>query len=70
MFWWFQRGDEYLRYESRAVSTDMFELTVVMPDGTEQVERFTDQTALAARQVALGRELEDEGWTGPHGWNL
>jgi hypothetical protein len=70
MFWWFKRGDQFLQYEARAVSTDAYELTVALPDGTVRVEHFTDQTALTDRQVALVRELEDEGWTGPHGWNL
>jgi hypothetical protein len=70
MFWWFQRGGEFLRYEAREVADDAYELTVVMPDGTARIERFTDQTALQERQVALGRELEDDGWTGPHGWNV
>jgi len=70
MFWWFKRGDQYLGYESREVAKDDYELTVRMPDGTERIEHFTDQGALADRQVALERELAGEGWTGPHGWNL
>ena len=70
MFWWFKRGDQFLGYESRAVTASEFELTVRLPDGTEQVEKFTDQTALRDRQVALEEELNTAGWTGPHGWNL
>jgi hypothetical protein len=70
MFWWFQRSGEFLRYEARELATDAYELTVIMPDGTARVEQFTDQTALQERQVALSRELEDDGWTGPHGWNV
>jgi hypothetical protein len=69
MFWWFHRGDEYMRYEAQEVPKDAFELTVVTPDGNVKVERFTDQGALKDRQVALGRQLEADGWTGPHGWN-
>jgi hypothetical protein len=70
MFWWFQRGGEFLQYEAREVAADAYELTVIMPDGTARIERFTDQTALQERQVTLGRELEDDGWAGPHGWNV
>ena len=70
MFWWFQRGERFLQCEAREVSADVYELILVRPDGTVQVERFTDQTALKDRQVALVRELEDEGWTGPHGWSV
>jgi hypothetical protein len=70
MFWWYQRDGEFLRYESREVTPGTYVLIVVMPDGAEQVEYFSDQSALQARQVALGLELEGEGWSGPHGWNL
>ena len=70
MFWWFKRGDQYLGYESREVSKEAFELRIRMPDGSEKVEQFGDQTALHNRQVTLEHELAGEGWTGPHGWNL
>jgi hypothetical protein len=70
MFWWYQRDGEFLRYESREVSPGTYVLIVVMPDGAERVEQFSDQSALQARQVALGLKLEAEGWSGPHGWNL
>ena len=70
MFTWFRRGDEYLRYESREIAKDAYELTILRSDGTETIERFSDQEALADRQLALQRELEAQGWTGPHGWNL
>jgi hypothetical protein len=70
MFWWFQRGNQFLQYEAREVPTGAYELTVTTPDGTVRVEHFTDQTALKDRETALVRELEGEGWTGPHGWNV
>jgi hypothetical protein len=70
MFYWFQRGADLLRYESRQISTHAYELLVVMPDGNERVEAFTDSEALKHREVSLARELEDAGWNGPHGWNL
>jgi hypothetical protein len=70
MFTWFRRGDEFLRYEARQTSQGVFELTIMRPDGTEAVERFPNQEALAGRQLALQQELEAQGWTGPHGWNV
>lgn len=70
MFWWFKRGDQFLGYESRAIAPDHYQIIVRMPDGTERIERFTDQTALSDREVALKGQLTDEGWTGPHGWNI
>jgi hypothetical protein len=70
MFTWFQRGKEFLRYEVREVSKGVYDLTIMAADGEVRVERFTDQHALSHRQVALQQELEGQGWTGPHGWNL
>ena len=70
MFTWFRRGAEFLGYEARERSVGDYELVVLQPDGTEQVERFSDQQALSGRQLALQLELEGQGWTGPHGWNL
>jgi hypothetical protein len=34
------------------------------------IERFTNVGAMLKRQRALDDELTEEGWTGPHGWNL
>ena len=65
MFWWFQRNSEYIRHEVRKIANG-YELAVLLPDGTERIERFTDQTVLEDRRAALVRDLEDEGWTGPH----
>ena len=70
VFWWFQRCGEYLRYETRETQTGAFELRVISPDGTEQVETFTDSSDLTRRQLAFERDLASDGWTGPHGWNL
>lgn len=70
MFTWFRRDNEFIGYEAREVEAGQYELVVRMPDGTERVERFSDQQALTDRQLALQRELEVQGWTGPHGWNL
>lgn len=70
MFYWFKRGNEFTRYEARMVSTERFEFAVVAPDGTERVEQFDNSDALQARQIAFEKEIEAEGWTGPHGWNL
>ena len=70
MFWWFERSGQYLRYESREREGGGFELRVISPDGTEQVETFEDSTDLNKRQHAFELELAAEGWSGPHGWNV
>ena len=70
MFWWFERGGEFLRYEARALPTGACELRVTTADGVERVETFPDSTGLSARQIEFERKFLAEGWTGPHGWNL
>ena len=70
MFTWFRRNAEFIGYEARQISIGAYELVVRQADGTERVETFSDQQALMNRQLELQRELESEGWTGPHGWNL
>jgi hypothetical protein len=68
VFWWFQRGGEFLRYETRETHAGGFELRVITPDGSEHVETFNHSSELTKRQLAFERDLA--GWTGPHGWNL
>jgi hypothetical protein len=70
MFWWFKRGDDYVRYEARQTGARAYELRFINVDGTERVEVFGDEEALSDRERALERSLVKEGWTGPHGWNL
>jgi len=62
MFWWFQRNREYIRHDVRTIANG-YELVVLLPDGTERIERFRDQTVLEDRGAALVRDLEDDGWT-------
>ena len=69
MFWWFERGGKFLRYEAR-VSGDSFEFCIIEPDGSERVERFADSRELMKRQAEFEDQIKGEGWTGPHGWNL
>jgi hypothetical protein len=70
MFWWFKRGDHYVRYEARQTGRHVYELCFVDVDGSERIERFDDEQALVERQRELESTLTDGGWTGPHGWNL
>jgi hypothetical protein len=70
MFWWFERGGDYLRCEVLQLASDKYELRVVQADGTEKIEEFTDAGELAKRQHVVVAELEASGWSGPHGWVL
>jgi hypothetical protein len=70
MFWWFKRGDHYVRYEARHSGARIYELCFIDVDGSERIERFDDEQALVDRQRELESTLTHDGWTGPHGWNL
>jgi hypothetical protein len=43
---------------------------VIDAEGTEHIERFTDSSDLAKRQAEFERDIVEQGWTGPHGWNV
>lgn len=70
MFWWFKRGSDFVRYESRQIADQAYELRVVDANGSERVERFETERELTDRQRELERGLLEDGFTGPHGWNL
>ena len=70
VFWWFKRGNDYVRYESREVKPGAFELRFVDVNGSERVETFDDARRLEERQRDLEQMLAKDGFTGPHGWNL
>jgi hypothetical protein len=70
LFWWFQRGGEFLRYEVNETPDGGYVLRVVDPDGNERTEHFDHSADLSKRQIDFERELTARGWTGPHGWNL
>lgn len=70
MFWWFERGGQFLRYEANAGKGGGYELRIIEPDGTERVETFDDSISLARRQADFEQQISAEGWTGPHGWNV
>jgi hypothetical protein len=70
VFWWFKRGDDYVRYEARRLDEGAYELRFIAVDGAERVEQFESEDDLVQRQRALEHSLETDGWSGPHGWNL
>lgn len=70
LFWWFERGGKFLRYEVNDRPEGGYVLRIVDPDGIERSEHFEDSSELSRRQIDFERELSLNGWTGPHGWNL
>lgn len=68
MVWFYERQGSFIRCETRtAPGGNGFELVVIQPDGSEQVEHFDDSATLAKRQSELESTLSHDGWTGPFG---
>lgn len=63
MVWFFERDHESLRLETR-YEKDVAEYVLIMhmPDGSQQVERFTDEANFRRRLEALDQQLRDDQW--------
>ena len=71
MVWFYERQGTFIRCETRTAANGVgFELVVIQPDGSEQVEYFDDSPSLMKRQAELESSLTDDGWTGPFGRRL
>jgi hypothetical protein len=68
VFWWFERGGEFIRVEILQLASDRFELRLIRADGTETVETFSNAVDLGTRQDEVQRDVRQQGWSGPHGW--
>ena len=49
------------------VVDDHYELTILRPDGAEEVEQFDTEEQLTTRWSVLQHQFLREGWWGPHG---
>ena len=67
MFYFFQKGSNYLRCEILSSTTGSFELVVTEPNGHERREPFTTAPDAQRRWEELQRELKSEDWLGPFG---
>ena len=70
MLWWFERDGRRTIIEVLNLPTGEFELRTQNPDGTEDVEYFTDAVALAKRQQAIHNALFAKGWARSGEWRL
>ena len=63
MLWFFKRDEDSLRLEAR-YDNDKSEFVAIIhrPDGSQQIERFTDIVVFQARLIALEQQLEKERW--------
>ena len=76
MVWFFARGNDSVRVETRFDNTSReYLLEVAWADRPVETERFLDVTAFQARVVDIESKLEAESWAQvgnpeilPHGW--
>jgi hypothetical protein len=67
MFYFFQRGSEYIRCEISGTSETGFTIVITEPGGLERVEQFRSSDAVHERWLSLQEHLVKDGWWGPHG---
>jgi hypothetical protein len=67
MFYFFERGGEYIRCEISGTTDAGFTLVITEPGGSERTEIFRSSEAVHERWLDLQERLVKDGWWGPHG---
>jgi hypothetical protein len=67
MFYFFQRGSEFLRCEISGTPDAGFMIVVTEPGGDERIESFRSSEDAHERWLKLQQTLVSDGWWGPHG---
>jgi hypothetical protein len=67
MFYFFQKGQDYLRCEMRARDDGTYELLIQEPKMAERAERFPTSQEAQRRWEELQQRFVGDGWFGPYG---
>jgi hypothetical protein len=67
VFYFFQRGAEFVRCEINGDDKSGFRVTITEPGGTERSETFATSDAAHARWLEIQESFKNDGWWGPHG---
>jgi hypothetical protein len=67
VFYFFQRGEEFLQCEIRGDDATGYEIVITEPKRPERRESFPTSHEAYARWVQLQDSLVSAGWWGPHG---
>jgi hypothetical protein len=67
VFYFFQRGNEFVRCEISGDDTTGYRITITEPDGRERVETAASSDEAHARWLEIQEQLNGDGWWGPHG---
>lgn len=66
MLWFFEKQRERLWFEvRRQCDGAAYELVITYPDGREEIEHFTDPSAVTRRSESLRHALAADGWRSP-----
>ena len=67
MFYFFQKGREYMRCEIQSRMDGTFELLITGPEKVERTENYLTSQQAEKRWNELQAEFSTQGWTGPFG---
>ena len=67
MFYFFQKGRDYLRCEMRSRDDGSCELLIEEPDTPERIEHFASSQQAHRRWEELQKRFAGDGWFGPYG---
>ncbi len=67
MFYFFQKGLDYLRCEIQGRKDGSFELVITERDAPERVEQYPTSQQAERRWAELQDQFRTDGWAGPFG---
>ena len=67
MFYFFQRGADFVRCEIAGDERSGYRVTITEPDGQERSEAFATSDEAHARWLQIQEQFKNDGWWGPHG---
>lgn len=67
MFYFFQKGREYVRCEIQSGMDGTFELLITGPEKAERTENYLTSQQAEQRWNELQAEFATQGWKGPFG---
>ena len=67
MFYFFQRGSDFLQCEIKGDDGAGYEIVISEPKRPERREAFATSAEAYERWLQLQERLVTEGWWGPHG---
>lgn len=67
MFYFFQKGNDYLRCEIRGRGDGSYELLIDEPETAQRIEQFATPQQANRRWEELQKRFSGDGWFGPFG---